>query len=61
MTKLAWFVLGAGAAVSLFILGCGRVRAGGVLQAVSIVGPPGYQCFAIMNGDQVAGGSCTKE
>lgn len=51
------FALAFGAA----ILSSCAARSAAPPYAVEITGPGGVRCFAVMSGDQVAGGGCVKE
>jgi hypothetical protein len=39
---------------------CAPVNSGTTPTVMPIGGPSGYDCFAIMDGDRVAGGNCVK-
>lgn len=45
------------AALSALPSACGKVKASSVVAQI-IPGPGGFTCFAIMDGDRVAGGNC---
>ena len=56
MTKLFMLVLAASALYS-----CGVSHSSNIPTAVPVIGPGGYDCFAILDGDRVAGGNCVKQ
>lgn len=56
MIKLMSTILSA-----LTLTACGISHSSNIPTAVPVTGPGGYSCFAIMDGDRVAGGSCVKQ